>query len=93
VLTLQQFGVPGLAPCGTGFSATTLQRLGQWKRLYAVLNADAAGTRAQCSIPKQTQLRSRTRRGAAILGEGRRAAQLQNRLLEYELSTSLERLA
>jgi DNA primase len=46
LLTLQQWRVPGLALCGTGFSPTTLQLLGQWERLYAVLDADAAGQEA-----------------------------------------------
>ncbi len=46
LLTLQQWGVPGLALCGTGFSPTTLQLLGQWERLYSVLDADAAGQEA-----------------------------------------------
>ena len=50
VLTLQQWGVPGLALCGTGFSLTTLQLLGQWKRLYAVLDADAAGQEATARL-------------------------------------------
>ncbi len=46
LLTLQQWGVPGLALCGTGCSPTTLQLLGQWERLYAVLDADVAGQEA-----------------------------------------------
>jgi DNA primase len=46
VLTLQQWGVPGLALCGTSFGPATLQLLGQWRRLYAVLDADAAGREA-----------------------------------------------
>jgi DNA primase len=46
LLALQQWGVPGLALCGTGFSPTTLSLLGQWERLYAVLDADEAGKEA-----------------------------------------------
>jgi DNA primase len=46
LLTLQQWDVPGLALCGTGFSSTALQLLGQWERLYALLDADAAGQEA-----------------------------------------------
>jgi len=46
LLALQQWGVPGLALCGTGFNATTVQLLGQWERLYAVLDADVAGQEA-----------------------------------------------
>ena len=46
LLALQQWDVPGLALCGTGFSPTTLQLLGQWERMYAVLDADAAGQEA-----------------------------------------------
>ena len=46
LLALQQWDVPGLALCGTGFSPTTLQLLGHWERMYAVLDADAAGQEA-----------------------------------------------
>jgi hypothetical protein len=46
LLALQQWGVPCLALCGTGFSPTTLYLLDQWERLYAVLDADAAGQEA-----------------------------------------------
>jgi DNA primase len=46
LLALQQWCVPGLALCGTGFSATTLSLLGQWERLYAVLDDDEAGQEA-----------------------------------------------
>ena len=54
LLTLQQWGVPGLALCGTGFSPTTLQLLGQWERLYAVLDADAAGQEATMRLPRRS---------------------------------------
>jgi Toprim-like len=43
LLTLRQWGVPSLALCGTGITPTILQLLDQWNRLYAVLDADAAG--------------------------------------------------
>jgi DNA primase len=46
VLTLQQWGVPGIALCGTGISPATMQLLGQWERLYALLDADPAGQQA-----------------------------------------------
>jgi DNA primase len=46
LLALQQWGVPGLALCGTGLTPTTLHLLGQWERLYSVLDADAAGQEA-----------------------------------------------
>jgi DNA primase len=51
-LALQQWGVPGLALCGTGFSPLTLQQLGGWKRVYAVLDADAAGQEATTRLIK-----------------------------------------
>jgi DNA primase len=50
------------ALCGTNFSPTSLQLLGHWQRLYAVLDADAAGQVAtarlieafgSCVIPVQ----------------------------------------
>jgi DNA primase len=50
LLALQQWGAPGLALCGTGLSPTTLQLLGQWGRLYAVLDADAAGQEATARL-------------------------------------------
>jgi DNA primase len=50
LLTLQQWGVPGLALCGTGVSSITLRLLGQWERLYAVLDADAAGQEATAQL-------------------------------------------
>jgi DNA primase len=50
LLALRQWGVPSLALCGTGFSPTTLQLLGQWERLYAVLDADAAGQEATARL-------------------------------------------
>ena len=50
LLTLQQWGVPGLARCGTGCSAMTLQLLGRWERLYAVLDGDAAGQDATARL-------------------------------------------
>lgn len=43
LLTLKPWGVPALSLCGTGFGMRTLQLLGQWERLYAPLDADAAG--------------------------------------------------
>jgi DNA primase len=46
LLTLQQWGIPGLALCGTGFSPATLELLRLWERLYAVLDADPAGQEA-----------------------------------------------
>jgi hypothetical protein len=52
LLTLQQYGVPGLALCGTGCSPATLQLLGQWKHLYAVLDSDAAGQEATTRLTK-----------------------------------------
>lgn len=50
LLTLQQWGVPGLALCGTGFSSVTMQLLGRWERLYAVLDADPAGHEATSQL-------------------------------------------
>jgi DNA primase len=50
LLALQQWGVPAVALCGTGCSETTLQLLGQWERLYAVLDADAAGQEATARL-------------------------------------------
>src|SRR6187401_822165 len=50
LLTLQQWGLPGLALCATGCSPTTLQLLGQWERLYALLDADAAGQEATARL-------------------------------------------
>jgi hypothetical protein len=49
-LALQRWGVPGLALCGTVCSATTLQLLGQWERLYAMLDTDAAGQAATARL-------------------------------------------
>jgi DNA primase len=46
LLALQQWGVPGLALCGTGCNAATLRLLDRWERLYALLDADAAGQEA-----------------------------------------------
>jgi hypothetical protein len=67
VLALQQWGVPGLALCGTGFSPTTLQLLRQWKRLYAMLDADSAGHEATASH-RHVRVRSDPR-ATAIRGE------------------------
>jgi DNA primase len=50
LLTLQQWGVPALAVCGTGISRTTLELLGGWARLYAVLDADTAGHKATAHL-------------------------------------------
>jgi DNA primase len=50
LLTLQQWDVPGLALCGTGFSSTALQLLGQWQRLYAIFDADSAGQEATARV-------------------------------------------
>ncbi len=52
LLTLQQWGVPGLALCGTGCSPMTRQLLDGWERLYAVLDADAAGHEATTRLIK-----------------------------------------
>ena len=43
LLALRQWGVPGLALCGTGPSPDTVAQLARWDRLYVVLDADAAG--------------------------------------------------
>lgn len=43
LLALRQWGVAGLALCGTGVSRATLELLGRWERLYTVFDADAAG--------------------------------------------------
>jgi len=50
LLALRQWGVPGLALCGTGVSPATLDLLGRWERLYAVLDADAAGRAATARL-------------------------------------------
>jgi len=46
LLALRQWGVPGLALCGTGISSATMTLLSGWQRLYAVLDADPAGHQA-----------------------------------------------
>jgi DNA primase len=46
LLTLRQWGVPCLALCGTRLSPDTIAQLSHWERLYAVLDADAAGQEA-----------------------------------------------
>jgi DNA primase len=61
LLTLQQWGVPGLALCGTGIGSLHLQLLGRWKHLYALLDADAAGREATARLcaafrPRVTQV-------------------------------------
>jgi DNA primase len=45
LLALRQWGVPGLAVCGTGFSTATLRLLSRWERIYAALDGDAEGRR------------------------------------------------
>jgi DNA primase len=50
LLTLRQWGVPCLALCGTGITPPVLQLLDQWERLYAVLDADAAGREATARL-------------------------------------------
>jgi DNA primase len=50
LLTLQQWRVPGLALCGTGCSPAILDLLDRWERLYAVLDADAAGREATARL-------------------------------------------
>jgi DNA primase len=50
LLALRQWGVPGLALCGTGPSPDTLAQLARWDRLYAVLDADAAGQEATARL-------------------------------------------
>jgi DNA primase len=50
LLALQQWGVPAVALCGTSYSETTLQLLRHWQRLYAVLDADAAGRAATARL-------------------------------------------
>jgi DNA primase len=45
-LALRMWGVPGLALCGTGASASTLEALKRWDRLYLVLDDDDAGHQA-----------------------------------------------
>ena len=46
LLALRLWGVPGLALCGTGLSPSTMEAIGRWKRLYIVMDADAAGQEA-----------------------------------------------
>ena len=50
LLALRQWGVPGLALCGTGPSPDTVAQLARWDRLYAVLDADAAGQEATARL-------------------------------------------
>lgn len=50
LLALQQWGIPGLAACGTGFSRTTLLLLGRWEHVYAALDADTAGQEAAARL-------------------------------------------
>ena len=50
LLALQQWGVPGLALCGTGCNPATLRLLDRWQRLYALLDADAAGQEAAARL-------------------------------------------
>jgi len=45
-LALRQFGLPGLALCGTRLHPDTLELLGGWSRLYVVLDDDVAGHEA-----------------------------------------------
>ncbi len=50
LLALRQWGVPGLALCGTGVAHATLELLGRWERLYTVFDADAAGQAATARL-------------------------------------------
>jgi DNA primase len=49
-LALRMWGVPGLALCGTSVSASVLQDLGRWDRLYIVTDMDAAGRDANARL-------------------------------------------
>jgi DNA primase len=44
------WGMPGLALCGTSVSASVLQDLGRWDRLYIVMDMDAAGRDANARL-------------------------------------------
>jgi DNA primase len=50
LLTLRQWGVPGLALCGTGLSPDAIAQLARWDRVYAVLDADTAGREATARL-------------------------------------------
>jgi DNA primase len=50
LLALRQWGVPGLALCGTGVSLEILSQLQRWERVYTVLDADAAGQKASARL-------------------------------------------
>lgn len=50
MLTLQQWGVPALALCGTSLLPETVSLLTRWRRVYAVLDADAAGQEATARL-------------------------------------------
>lgn len=50
LLALQQWGVPAVALCGTSCGASTLQLLRRWERVYAALDADAAGQAATARL-------------------------------------------
>jgi DNA primase len=45
-LAVRQWGVPGLALCGTRIHPETLSLLGRWNRLYLILDDDTAGREA-----------------------------------------------
>jgi len=50
VLALRQWGVPGLALCGTRLSPETVALLERWQRLYAILDADKGGHEATARL-------------------------------------------
>ena len=50
LLALRQWGIPGLALCGTRLHPERLAELGQWTRLYAALDADIGGLEATASL-------------------------------------------
>jgi len=50
LLALRQWGVPGLALCGTGVSPAALELLRRWERLHTVLDADGAGQAATARL-------------------------------------------
>jgi DNA primase len=46
LLAMRQWGVPGLALCGTRIHPETLSLLSRWNRLYLILDGDEAGREA-----------------------------------------------
>jgi DNA primase len=50
LLALRQWGIPGLALCGTRLHPERLAELGRWTRLYAALDADTGGLEATASL-------------------------------------------